>query len=349
MSADRSPLLTDPALTKLQRELKVARWASRIVQVVVMAIAGIITAVGTGNAHDALSHHHTANPWAWMLYPGVEAALIAELQISAHVAEMEGRKRAEAGRADDAMTPKDEFDWGFGLRLVTGFAAILLNVWWPLESHDISGAGLHSLGPIIQVFVIEALAHFRRRYSRIIVERLDAITALTNKTAEREARRESRTRPATPAVPGGVPEPVPGSAPRPYLGAASAVPGSASGAHSQRTPRAPVGPSAAPRGSASVAFRDSSGVDMATLREWAAKVDDDSWAREQRRASIRALRTALGIGQAKATELQSWLAKARATGVLPDRRNDGGIPENVAATSGDDSDSDTTDRKETTG
>lgn len=348
MNTETATQLTDPVLAKLQRELKVARWASRIVQVVVMAIAGIITAVGTGNAHDALSHHHTANPWAWMLYPGVEAALIAELQISAHVAEMEGRKRSEAGHAEIANAPGKEFDWGFGLRLVTGFAAILLNVWWPLESHDISGAGLHSLGPIIQVFVIEALAHFRRRYSRIIVDRLDAITALTNKSAEREARRESRTRPAVSAVPGGVPEPVLGSVPRPYPAATSAVPASPSGPHPQRAARVSGESLTTSRGSAPAAFRDSSGVDMATLREWATKVDDDSWAREHRPASIRTLKTALGIGQAKATELQSWLAEARATGVLPDRR-ESGTPKNVAATSGDDSDSDTTDRKETTG
>jgi len=282
----------DPVLAAWGRERDTARRASRIVQTVVMVIAAIITAVGTGNAHDALSHHSTADPWAWMLYPGVEAALIAELQISAHLAEMEARKFGDK---------REGFDWGFGLRLVTGVSALALNVWYPAERGDISGAGLHSLGPMIQVFVIEALAQFRKRYTRIIVDR-------TSKIAERQAKIAARsTRAQNPAVPQGVPaaqrQGAPGQPMPPYP-----APVQDPGYSSPEAPRTTAG-SPPPGTGAGPAGRDGNTVDPETLKAWAIKVDAESRERFNRPASIRVLKKSLGIGQDKATELQTWLAK----------------------------------------
>src|SRR2546423_2272191 len=274
----------DLVLAAWGRERDTARRASRIVQTVVMVIAAIITAVGTGNAHDALSHHSTADPWAWMLYPGVEAALIAELQISAHLAEMEARRSGDK---------KEGFDWGFGLRLVTGVSALALNVWYPAEHGDVSGAGLHSLGPMIQVFVIEALAQFRKRYTRIIVDR-------TSRIAEREAKIAARsTRMQNPAVPGGVPAAgrpgVPGQPVPPY-----SPPGQGPGYSPSAAPRATAG--SPPSGvGVGPAVRDGNAVDPETLKAWAIKVDAEHRERFNRPASIRVLKKALGVGQGKAT------------------------------------------------
>ena len=274
----------DAILAALERERATARRANRTVQTVVLLIAAIITAVGTGNAHDALSHHSTADPWAWLLYPGVEGALIAELQISAHLAELEARKTGEL--------KKDGTDWGFGLRIVTGIAAVVFNVFYPAQLGDYSGAVLHSLGPVIQVFVIEALAQFRKRYSRIIIDR-------TAKIAEREAKiaaRNGRTQES--GVPGGVPgvgaRGVPGQRAMPY----SASPQSPGYTPLQAHPNASGGSAAA----------DSGGANPETLKARAIKLDTEHRKAFGRPASIRALKQGLGIGQDKAAELQAWLA-----------------------------------------
>lgn len=273
MSKTPNEAPADPALTALERERATARRANRVVQIVVLIIAAIITAVGTGNAHDALSHHSTADPWAWLLYPGVEGALIAELQISAHLAELEARKTGEP--------KKDSFDWGFGLRIVTGVAAVVFNVFYPAQRGDYSGAVLHSLGPVIQVFVIEALAQFRKRYSRIIIDR-------TAKIAERETKIAARnSRAADSGVPGGVPG-----------AGAGGVPGQ------RATP-----PPTPPQGSGYGPPPDGgNGGSPETLKARAIKLDAEYRKAYGRPASIRALKTGLGIGQDKAAELQAWLA-----------------------------------------
>lgn len=287
---DQAP--ADPVLAALERERATARRATRTVQTVVLIIAAIITAVGTGNAHDALSHHSTANPWAWLLYPGVEAALIAELQISAHLAELEARKTGEL--------KKDGFDWGFGLRIVTGIAAVVFNVFYPAQLGDYAGAVLHALGPIIQVFVIEALAQFRKRYSRIIIDR-------TAKIAEREtkiAARNSRTTDS--GVPGGVPgtgpRGVPGQRAMPYP-----APAQGSGyIPSQPAANAPGG--TVPAGVGGTVGPGGNGANPETLKARAIKLDAEHRKAFGRPASIRALKNGLGIGQDKAAEMQAWLA-----------------------------------------
>ncbi|GAA2035355.1 hypothetical protein GCM10009839_40060 [Catenulispora yoronensis] len=282
--------VADPVLAGLRREWATARRANRTVQIIVLIIAAIITAVGTGNAHDAL-HHSTADPWAWLLYPGVEGALIAELQISAHLAEMEARKTGEA--------KTDGFDWGFGLRIVTGIAAVVFNVFYPAQHKDYSGAALHSLGPIIQVFVIEALAQFRKRYSRIIIDRATKIAEREAKTAARKARTQES------AVPGAVlgigPHGVPGQRPSPYL-----MPPQGPG-------YSPPPPAANPAGGpvssvAAGAPNPGGGASPETLKARAIKLDAEYRKAFGRPASIRALKSGLGIGQDKAAEIQAWLA-----------------------------------------
>ncbi|MBS2538909.1 hypothetical protein KGQ20_39800 [Catenulispora sp. NF23] len=281
----------DPVLAAWERERDTARRASRIVQTAVLIIAGIITAVGTGNAHDALSHHSTADPWAWMLYPGVEALLIAELQISAHLAQMEGRKSGDK---------REGFDWGFALRIVTGIAAVAMNVWYPVERGDISGAGLHSFGPIIQVFGIEALAQFRKRYTRIIIDR-------TSKITEREAKiaaRNSRTQES--GVPGGVPAPTPRGVPTQRATPYPTPPQASGYSPPAAAPNSLGGPVPASAGGAP--GPSGNGANPETLKAQAIKLDTEHRKAAGRPASIRALKNGLGIGQDKAVELQAWLA-----------------------------------------
>ena len=292
MSENPDKVPADPVLAALERERTTARRASRTVQTVVLIIAAIITAVGTGNAHDALSRHSTADPWAWLLYPGVEGALIAELQISAHLAELEARKTGEL--------KKEGFDWGFGLRIVTGVAAVVFNVFYPAQLGDYSGAVLHSLGPVIQVFVIEALAQFRKRYSRIIIDR-------TAKIGEREtkiAARNSRT--ADSGVPGAVPgagaRSVPGQRAMPY----PAPPQGAGYSPPQPVTNPSGGP--VPAVASGAADPGGNGANPETLKARAIKLDAEHRKTFGRPASIRALKNGLRIGQDNAAELQAWLA-----------------------------------------
>jgi len=289
MSKTPDGLPADLALAALERERTTARRASRTVQIVVLIIAAIITAVGTGNAHDALSHHSTADPWAWFLYPGVEGALIAELQISAHLAELEARKTGEP--------KKDSFDWGFALRIVTGVAAVFFNVFYPAQRGDYGGAVLHSLGPIIQVFVIEALAQFRTRYSRIIIDRTSSIAERESNIAARNSRAADSGVPA--GVPGTGPRGVPPQRAMPYP-APPQVPG-----------YSPLGP--VPAGIGGAAGPDGNGANPETLKARAIKLDAEHRKAFDRPASIRALKNGLGIGQDKAAELQAWLADRPAT------------------------------------
>ena len=285
MSKTAGAAPVDPVLAAWERERDSARRASRVVQTVVLIIAGIITAVGTGNAHDALSHHSTADPWAWFLYPGVEGALIVELQTSAHLAELEARKTGEM--------KKDGFDWGFGLRIATGIAAVVFNVFYPAQLGDYSGAVLHSLGPVIQVFVIEALAQFRKRYSRIIIDR-------TTKIDERKARIAARSNRAHDSdvlsgVPGSTPRGVPAQPSGPYLN-----PPQGTGYGPTRSPSNASGRPSGPGGN---------GADPEALKARAIKLDTEFREQHGRPASIRTLKAELAIGQDKAAELQAWLAE----------------------------------------
>jgi len=282
----------DLILAALERERTTARRASRTVQIVVLIIAAIITAVGTGNAHDALSHHSTADPWAWFLYPGVEGALIAELQISAHLAELEARKGGEP--------KKDGFDWGFGLRIVTGVAAVFFNVFYPAQRGDYGGAVLHSLGPIIQVFVIEALAQFRKRYSRIIIDRTAKIAERETKIAARNSRTADSGVPG--AVPGAGPRGVPGQRAMPYP-----TPPQGSG-YSPPSVVTNTSGGPVPAVAAGAADTGGDGANPETLKARAIKLDAEHRKTFGRPASIRALKNGLGIGQDKAAEMQAWLA-----------------------------------------
>lgn len=114
----------------------------------IIAISMVITYVGSTNSHDLLIHHHTPDRAAWLLYPAVEAMLVVEIQIGGLLAEY---KRSVAF-------------WGTALRAVTAGAAVTLGAAGPAEVGDIWGAFYHALGPVVQFFLAEFLAHARPQF-----------------------------------------------------------------------------------------------------------------------------------------------------------------------------------------
>lgn len=119
------------------------RWA-----VTVIAVSTVITAFGSGNAHDVLARHHTPEPWGWFLYPALEAGLIVEIQIGGALAAL-GRRVAF---------------WGAALRIVTALAAVTVCVFGPAERGDVAGAVLHAIGPVVQFWLAEFLAAARKQF-----------------------------------------------------------------------------------------------------------------------------------------------------------------------------------------
>jgi hypothetical protein len=183
----------DAELAALERELAGNRVFSRSVQGFVAFIILVITAYGTSNAHQALHRHDTPDPWGWMLYPAVEAALIVELQAGAYVGRMMRRILKAKG---DQEKKERKFNWGMAMRLATACAAVVLNVWYPIEVGDSSGAVLHILGPLLQIFIVEALAHYRDAFGEIDRYLLDTVAAREAALAPPAPAPRQRTVPA---------------------------------------------------------------------------------------------------------------------------------------------------------
>lgn len=147
---------------------------SRYAMGAVIAISAIITAFGSGNAHDLFSAHHTGEPWSWFPYPALEAGLIVEIQIGGFLGEHK----------------KIVVFWGAALRFVTALAAITLCFYGPAEQNDWAGACIHAIGPFVQFFLAEYLAHARAQFRAAI----DDLTALADgRTKAADADLLSRT------------------------------------------------------------------------------------------------------------------------------------------------------------
>jgi mannose/fructose/N-acetylgalactosamine-specific phosphotransferase system component IIB len=168
------------AADKLRRQAAQLQAAARRWAFAVITISTVITLFGSGNSHAVYLLHDTANPWAWLPYPALEAALIVEIQVGALLSE----HKAPVGF------------WGAALRVVTAVAAITVCVYGPAESGDWGGAGLHAIGPVVQFFLAEFLARARERF-RAAVETLLARAdgreqAAREPVADRSTRSRSR-------------------------------------------------------------------------------------------------------------------------------------------------------------
>jgi hypothetical protein len=136
------------------RLTRISRWA----MAAVILISAIITTFGAGNAAELFSRHHTGNPWSWLPYPALEAGLIVEIQIGGFLGE---HKRSVVF-------------WGAALRFVTALAAITLCFYGPAEQADWAGAAIHAIGPFVQFFLAEYLAHARKEF-RVAIDALHAL------------------------------------------------------------------------------------------------------------------------------------------------------------------------------
>jgi hypothetical protein len=145
------------AIEKLRRRAEQIRMIGRRWSFAVILISAVITLFGSGNAHAVFRRHDTADPWAWMPYPALEAALIVEIQVGATLAEHKVPVKF----------------WGAALRFVTAFAAVTVCIYGPAENGDWGGACLHAIGPIVQFFLAEFLARAREHFRQAADSLLD--------------------------------------------------------------------------------------------------------------------------------------------------------------------------------
>lgn len=155
------------AAAEFRAKAKQLTRTSRIAMGAVILISAIITAFGSGNAHDLFSAHHTGEPWSWFPYPALEAGLIVEIQIGGFLGEHK----------------KTVVFWGAALRLVTALAAITLCFYGPAEQNDWAGACIHAIGPFVQFFLAEYLAHARAQF-RAAIDDLNALADGRTKAAD---------------------------------------------------------------------------------------------------------------------------------------------------------------------
>lgn len=178
------------AAEKLRAKASRVQAAARRWAFAVILISTVITVFGSGNAHAVFLRHDTTDPWAWLPYPALEAALIVEIQIGGELAEHKLKVRL----------------WGDALRLVTAIAAVTVCVYGPAETGDWGGAGLHALGPVVQFFLAEFLARARAQFkaaSEALLARADGresagrVTddARTDKPGKRTGKPSSASRP----------------------------------------------------------------------------------------------------------------------------------------------------------
>lgn len=145
------------AIEKLRRRAEHIRIIGRRWSFAVILISAVITLFGSGNSHQVYLHHDTTNPWAWLPYPALEAALIVEIQVGATLAEHKVPVKF----------------WGAALRFVTAFAAVTVCIYGPAEGGDWGGAALHALGPVVQFFLAEFLARAREHFRQAADSLLD--------------------------------------------------------------------------------------------------------------------------------------------------------------------------------
>lgn len=180
------------ALAQVQKQRGRLRRHTLISMTAVVIISGVITYFGSDNAHDLLVRHHTSSGAAWLLYPALEAGLIVEIQIGGVLAE---HKRRVAF-------------WGTALRVVTAVAAVTLCAAGPGEVGDNWGAIYHALGPVVQFFIAEFLAHGRAEFKgaaddldRDAEDHKNAATAPPKQRDTKTPKRSPKTTQAGPAAP----------------------------------------------------------------------------------------------------------------------------------------------------
>lgn len=170
---DRRAKAAALAADKLRRRAAQLRITARRWTFAVIVISAVVTLFGSGNSHQVYLHHDTANPWAWLPYPALEAALIVEIQVGAALAEHK----------------VPVVFWGAALRVVTAVAAITVCVYGPAESGDWGGAGLHAIGPVVQFFLAEFLARAREKFrlaTEALLDKADGRENTVRGSADRE-------------------------------------------------------------------------------------------------------------------------------------------------------------------
>lgn len=176
------------AADKLRRKAEHIRIVGRRWTFAVILISTVVTLFGSGNSHQVYLHHDTTNPWAWLPYPALEAALIVEIQVGATLAEHKVPVKF----------------WGAALRFVTAFAAVTVCIYGPAENGDWGGAGLHALGPVVQFFLAEFLARAREHFRQAVDALLGKADGRENAVRPSDERRTEAAKKApkkTPSAP----------------------------------------------------------------------------------------------------------------------------------------------------
>ncbi|TQS44336.1 hypothetical protein [Cryptosporangium phraense] len=135
--------------------------AGRAVNGALWVVFALVAYFSAGNVFELARNHDT--PWyvAWVLAPIVDVALFAAFNGDAFLA----RIGVHLG-----------FGWPTILRIFTGGATWLLNTWQSLGvagPADPTGIVLHSIPPIVLVFLAESAPVYRAAFSRALSMALD--------------------------------------------------------------------------------------------------------------------------------------------------------------------------------
>ncbi|MFY1686526.1 hypothetical protein [Plantactinospora sp. WMMB782] len=164
--------MTDRA--KLAAELDDVRRTTRIVGLIVWAVAIAVMVYGIPIVYTLLVDHDIPRGIAWLLSPIVDGALAVGLVATGVLARY-----------------NLPYGWVGAIRWVAGFTTWALATagpWTHPGGIDWLGVGTHSAGPIILFFTVEAAAQFQHKMGKVIAAKEAAVKALDDKAKSEQAQ-----------------------------------------------------------------------------------------------------------------------------------------------------------------
>jgi hypothetical protein len=126
---------------------------------------------------------HTSDRWDWtapILPIVVDTAVVIVTRLDAALARLNASK-------------KDRGPWPFLLRWMTGLMTLLLNVGAPAAAHDVAGALIHAVAPLLLIVTAEAGLAYRRALAAA-VDRRDRQARQEREVREQAARERQEAR-----------------------------------------------------------------------------------------------------------------------------------------------------------
>lgn len=158
----------------LAEDLETLKKRTRQIGWVAWAVAIFVMIYGTPIVYELATDHGIPAGVAWMLSLAADGALCVGLIATPVLAQL----GVSAG-------------WVGTLRWVSGLITWALQTassWIAPNGPDMVGVGVHTAGPLLLFFVVEAASYFQRKVSTAIEEKTRALASAEQKDADRRAR-----------------------------------------------------------------------------------------------------------------------------------------------------------------